>query len=82
MNEMTKDTLNPFQREVIRLTQGLSMQFWLQEQRTNLVNQRELVRRSLEPGKLTGAEEFLADSEIDRLTEQYLAALPPMRLAA
>ena len=79
MNEMTKDTLNPFQREVIRLTQGLSMQFWLQEQRTNLVNQRELVRRSLEPGKLTGAEEFLVDSEIDRLTEQYLAALETVR---
>ena len=79
MNEVAKDTLNPFQREVIRLTQGLSMQFWLQEQRTNLVNQRELVRRSLKPGKLTEAEQFLVDSEIDRLTEQHLAAMETVR---
>lgn len=79
MNEMTKDTLNPFQREVIRLTQGLSMQFWLQQRRTNLVNQRELVRRSGAGSTLTQAEQFLVNSEIDRLTEQHLGAMETVR---
>jgi len=76
------DALNPLQREVIRLVQGLALERWLEAQRTELVQQRELVRQIASADwtkRLSAAEEFLVESEIDRLTEAHLDAMEAVR---
>ncbi|MHC4877744.1 MAG: hypothetical protein ACYTGL_14710, partial [Planctomycetota bacterium] len=72
------DALNPFQRELIRLVQGLATERWLHEQRIDLIQKRQLI--SVGSGtKLTKAQEFLVSSEIDRMTEAHLNAQDAIR---
>jgi hypothetical protein len=80
--DYANERLNPLQREVIRLVQGLALERWLSGQKTELVEQRELVRQLAAADweeKLSAAESFLVDSEIDRLTAAHLDAQEALR---